>query len=460
MLLALEADMAEAADGIVGVHGAKAEIRTLYEDHYEGVLGPLVLDFVLELTDPAPEPEEEATATYAEGELTILPETMRQVVIDAEDPGAESPGCQETYLLQYPPAEAENGANNSYAQSEGWTKNQFLTGPDGAYWTFSNWRGINVACDSTTLRDPTMGGFAIFFENPFWEHDTWLSECQGRAYSSYEEEGETKTWQRRFWMSGAAWDATVRGAANWFGHEVDRFKLFDGGAPGSPSRQKIDFKLEINEFDIHDGGVFRFLKNDVSIFSQIKADESGYVGWKLSDRDSWETTAPIEVNGASAPNALGLKVMHTLFDPDIAISDAGFQHRGEGVKPIHYAGQVSYECSFALFAGSTENRHASGQIISELRANGRVMRAYNRVGTEWTAGADNDGNFKIAPQIGALSSPAVTFRRSDKAMMPAGPIVFDVAKIPNHANDTAAAAGGVPVGGVYRNGSALMVRVS
>lgn len=30
----------------------------------------------------------------------------------------------------------------------------------------------------------------------------------------------------------------------------------------------------------------------------------------------------------------------------------------------------------------------------------------------------------------------------------------------NYADDTAAAAGGVPVGGVYRNGSALMVRVS
>lgn len=30
----------------------------------------------------------------------------------------------------------------------------------------------------------------------------------------------------------------------------------------------------------------------------------------------------------------------------------------------------------------------------------------------------------------------------------------------NHADDVAAAAGGVPVGGMYRNGSVLMVRVS
>jgi len=32
--------------------------------------------------------------------------------------------------------------------------------------------------------------------------------------------------------------------------------------------------------------------------------------------------------------------------------------------------------------------------------------------------------------------------------------------LPDHANDAAAAAGGVPVGALYRNGSAIMVRVS
>lgn len=35
-----------------------------------------------------------------------------------------------------------------------------------------------------------------------------------------------------------------------------------------------------------------------------------------------------------------------------------------------------------------------------------------------------------------------------------------IASVNNHANDAAAAAGGVPVGGVYRNGSALQIRVS
>jgi hypothetical protein len=41
----------------------------------------------------------------------------------------------------------------------------------------------------------------------------------------------------------------------------------------------------------------------------------------------------------------------------------------------------------------------------------------------------------------------------------ASPVV-DIATVGDYADDTAAAAGGVPVGGVYRNGSALMVRAT
>ena len=37
---------------------------------------------------------------------------------------------------------------------------------------------------------------------------------------------------------------------------------------------------------------------------------------------------------------------------------------------------------------------------------------------------------------------------------------IDLSGLPNFANDAAAATGGVPVGGMYRNGSVLMVRVS
>ena len=38
--------------------------------------------------------------------------------------------------------------------------------------------------------------------------------------------------------------------------------------------------------------------------------------------------------------------------------------------------------------------------------------------------------------------------------------VVTVGSLSSYADDTAAAAGGVPVGGLYRNGSAVMVRVA
>lgn len=41
-----------------------------------------------------------------------------------------------------------------------------------------------------------------------------------------------------------------------------------------------------------------------------------------------------------------------------------------------------------------------------------------------------------------------------------GNLFLDVVVLGNYANDGAAATGGVPVGGLYRNGSVLMVRVA
>jgi hypothetical protein len=41
-----------------------------------------------------------------------------------------------------------------------------------------------------------------------------------------------------------------------------------------------------------------------------------------------------------------------------------------------------------------------------------------------------------------------------------GTIVFPIANIQNFANDAAAASGGIPIGGIYRNGSVVQIRVS
>lgn len=55
----------------------------------------------------------------------------------------------------------------------------------------------------------------------------------------------------------------------------------------------------------------------------------------------------------------------------------------------------------------------------------------------------------------------VNFNGSRLNFKVAGNTVFSVAgALGNYADDTAAASGGVPVGGLYRNGSAVMIRVS
>lgn len=93
---------------------------------------------------------------------------------------------------------------------------------------------------------------------------------------------------------------------------------------------------------------------------------------------------------------------------------------------------------------------------------------------QWWAGAWNDNNFYIGDATGAVTrltiTPAGLFTFNGPvevngvtihsfASNPAFALSF--ATLPtNAANDAAAAGAGVPVGGVYRNGSVLMVRVA
>jgi hypothetical protein len=92
--------------------------------------------------------------------------------------------------------------------------------------------------------------------------------------------------------------------------------------------------------------------------------------------------------------------------------------------------------------------------------------------TIFSAGVDGDENsFTIgtntsltgpsststALRIPDVTSPKVHF---DHGIVSSGSIIITPSDVPNYANDTAAAAGGVPVGGLYRNGSVIQIRVS
>jgi hypothetical protein len=54
----------------------------------------------------------------------------------------------------------------------------------------------------------------------------------------------------------------------------------------------------------------------------------------------------------------------------------------------------------------------------------------------------------------------MTATQTALSLNPGGGLTITASALGNYANDAAAAAGGVAINGVYRNGSALMVRVS
>lgn len=85
-----------------------------------------------------------------------------------------------------------------------------------------------------------------------------------------------------------------------------------------------------------------------------------------------------------------------------------------------------------------------------------VSASVVRVSGGFTCSLVVTGNTMVAvPLSGVLATVANTETLSNKTL--AAP---KLSGLGNYANDGAAAAGGVPVGGVYRNGSALMVRVT
>jgi len=93
-------------------------------------------------------------------------------------------------------------------------------------------------------------------------------------------------------------------------------------------------------------------------------------------------------------------------------------------------------------------------------------------GTTFTAGVDGSedsftistntsltgpGSTSTALRIPDVTSPKVHF---DHGIVSSGSIIITPSDVLNYATDAAAAAGGVPVGGLYRNGSVIQIRVT
>ena len=73
------------------------------------------------------------------------------------------------------------------------------------------------------------------------------------------------------------------------------------------------------------------------------------------------------------------------------------------------------------------------------------------------ANPQNPGTSVTALRIPDMTNPPVHF---DHGIVSSGSIIITPSDVPNYATDAAAAAGGVPVGGLYRNGSVIQIRVT
>lgn len=115
----------------------------------------------------------------------------------------------------------------------------------------------------------------------------------------------------------------------------------------------------------------------------------------------------------------------------------------------------SSSTEFKAFGAPVFEYDLSGQVFGRVRNNSSNAAAYAAIGANafgnsfaWRMGSSAANGNRIELVVDAAGTPTVIF-----SISPSG-------TIPDHADDTAAAAGGVPVKGLYRTGSTLKVRIT
>lgn len=93
--------------------------------------------------------------------------------------------------------------------------------------------------------------------------------------------------------------------------------------------------------------------------------------------------------------------------------------------------------------------------MSVLKINQVQVGQSGTASQNFTISTNNDGTAKIARgNAGATTQDIISIDATGKIA------IVGLQSLGNYASDAAAATGGVPVGGLYRNGSVLMIRVA
>jgi hypothetical protein len=186
-------------------------------------------------------------------------------------------------------------------------------------------------------------------------------------------------------------------------------------------------------------------------------------------------TATVATQSLPYPSSIDARGTGYAVGDTFQIDGGTFSTRALGVVTVVSSGQVfgvkittpgdySVVPAGALATTATSGG-GSGMTITPMR----TILTVNAGGTGGTNAGTNYSEF-LPPTVSSSGS-ITTFREAVfKVVMtatqaaldlnPGGGLVITASALGNYANDAAAAAGGVAVNGVYRNGSVLMVRVA
>ena len=147
-----------------------------------------------------------------------------------------------------------------------------------------------------------------------------------------------------------------------------------------------------------------------------------------------------------------------------------YGNQSNGIPDITTDAANNIVCPTGLVVGSNGTTGSTQAVIKGAAAGNRMLEFNTDALARWyvgvSGGTEPGGNvgsdfgiISVNDAGSALIEQMFTIKRSTGVVTLAHPITFG-SPFTNAANDAGAASGGVPVGGMYRNGSALMVRVT
>ena len=159
--------------------------------------------------------------------------------------------------------------------------------------------------------------------------------------------------------------------------------------------------------------------------------------------------------GLAAPSVYGIFVAGAIIDA-FSITAAIGVLPGKYYRGFMVSSNSATQAAFDDYSSAASSFRDSGTHVIGINLQGTYSSAAIAMPGAANAGINISGTKTVASIVDGAATPVGLFLNGTYSL---APVVFGT--LPrNFANDAAAAAGGIPVGGVYRNGSVLNVRIA